>query len=308
MRTKNLFRTIVAATLAVVSTSAFGQYLTTTGSAAVDENAANNATEYVTIGSKMPYAVVPDPIANDASIVPAIYNPTVFRWAVTGASTPTPTKQNGAALTAAAAPDAATHVTDYQVAVSWATLGAHTITVYEQSQPTAASIALGLVGCEDATPEDISVVVLAEPTATWTETDLVLGGCSSGAGQTYAIQAEVTGFDQFQVTYSQSYQDLIGSAPVVTGATTASLGTSDFTPGGTETITAYTLAAGVNYGTYTITMTSVTDRISRKSLADTDAGAPVVQDPGGFTASVLKVYNMPTPSTGKVLKVDNATW
>jgi hypothetical protein len=307
MKTKNLFRILIAASfLAVMSFGANAQLTTSTGPTAVETDA-NQATDFVTVGSIMPYEVTPD--ATISALVtanPLVFSPSVFRWAVAGAATGTLQLQAGGALTPAPAPDAATHFVENQVGVSWTTTGAATLSVFEKSQNL-----VGLPACEDATAEDINVQVVALPTVVYNETDgtagdNIMGGCGV-AGTAVNLPVTATGTDLWQMTYHVRHYTLANV--LIPGdnvdATTASLGTSDiFTSfANTENMTMYTLnIPAATYGRYDITVTSVTDRTSRKSL-----NLPA-QNPGTPTGATLVVWSLPTPSTGQIRHVTNLGW
>jgi hypothetical protein len=168
------------------------------------------------------------------------------------------------------------------------------------------------MSCSGAT-EDLSVVVVAEPTVVWNNGgSLRLGGCGV-AGTSIGIPVTVTGTDRFQLTYTQDYIDLTGASTVTGPVTTGNLGASDifadFT--NTENIDMYTLAIPLaTYGRYEITISAVTDRISRKSLNNyvTETATYGDQDPGDFVTTTMIVYSLPTPTTGQIQHVTNLNW
>jgi hypothetical protein len=308
MRTKNFFRIMFSAAMLFVAYVNADAQLTTTAGATAIETDADEATDFVTIGSRMPYEVTRD--ATISALVtanPGVFSPSVFRWAVAGAATGALEQQAGGGLTAAPAPDAATHVTQNQVAVHWTGLGAATISVYEKSQNL-----VSLPACEDATAEDLNVRVVALPTLSFIEKsgviyDNIMGGCSvDGTG--IAIPVSTTGTDLWGMTFHVRHYTLAGAAIPAddVDSTTASLGAKDlFTDGfaNLDSFTMYTLnIPAASYGYYDITVTSVTDRISRKSL-NTPA-----QDPGTPTGATLRVWSLPTPVTSPVRHKTNLGW
>jgi hypothetical protein len=81
MRTKNLFRIMVAATLfAAVSFSVKAQ-LTTVHLTTVDESVLNEATDYITVGARVPYQLSGDPsiwqLVGQGALVSSVYNWTI---------------------------------------------------------------------------------------------------------------------------------------------------------------------------------------------------------------------------------------
>lgn len=186
MRTKNLFKSLVAATLAVVSVNAFGQggLTTATPVAGADfsvktatawNGTAGNANnlDIVTVTSKMPYSVDRD--ANQAALDASSTSfwPSVFNWALNvpaaGAfQIPTAvtglTVDDGSNGTANNGPN---YFTQNDVAVKWAnTPGTYQITVRERPENSA-----GLTVC-DGQVENIDVWVMRKPTASFMESSL----------------------------------------------------------------------------------------------------------------------------------------
>ncbi len=245
MRTKNFFRTIVAAALcAAVSISANAQ-VTTTGTATTGKgvitntgfgNGANQTPDWVdiaTIGSTMPYSITPD--ANVAALVasnPASFKASVFNWALSGggAFSPALTPDGNADGT----PTYPGFFTETNVSVAWgASTGIYTISATEQSQNT-----LLLPGCTGAS-ENISVWLMNNPTVAVAEAnfnqvingvtatnfigtpgDYVVGGCGVSdpiASTDVYFPLTLTGADQFIVKYDILYTDLTGTPSVLAG-------------------------------------------------------------------------------------------
>jgi len=349
MRTKNLFRTVIATALTVVSINAFGQGKTTTGTANTVRATTTNiptatrpeAVDFVTIGSKMPYSVTPD--ANVAAAVDGInFLVSEYNWRVdidpaAGTNTLTPAATNDATRTVRAADgttvlSAATtadYYTNTDVTVNWLAIGQYDITVKEQSRNT-----LGFPFCSGI-DSSVRVYVMPKPTATFIEAgtlagatniegtinnDAIVGGCGV-ANTTVSFNVTFTGTEAYAIAYQSVFTPFSTGIPgAAVPATATGLGLLNFysaTPAvpNTEALTGvFTFAVpAATYGKYVFTLTSVTDRISRKTLADANGnGTANDQDPGtlvnttGAAAPILTLYSLPTPTTGAVRHVDNS--
>ncbi len=338
MRTKNLFRSIVAATLAVVSTSAFAQ-LTTTGSATVDKgtpyaytsptSGANpEVVDFVTVGSTMPYSVVPDSTIQTIVASGAPFQASSYNWRL--GTTPLGSLRQADGSTALAniatdpAPYNAGYYLDYDVAVIWGnTPGIDSIKVSEHSRNNG-----GLQTCDGA-DTTLYVYVMPKPTAQFIEAgtlagatnivgtanDAIVGGCGI-AGSTLHFNVTFTGTQDFYVYYSSVYTPFGGlAAPAVTGSVTTGLGAANFytatpTVPNTDAVTdAFTFAIpAATYGKYVFTLTGVNDLVSRKSLTAADMGTLVNTTGSAPAGPTLTVYSLPTPTTGRVLHVTNQGW
>jgi hypothetical protein len=339
MKKMNLFRMLAIVTMFTLATNgAFAQGLTTTGTASVIKTgpnfpADNEYIDMVTVGSKMPYQVTPDPTVA-AMVDNVTFFPSVFNWTVTGVGNALELPASHTGLTpddnANGTPVYAGFFKESSVAVQWgATVGDYTISVSEQAQNNA-----GLPACAGAAV-NLDAWVMAKPIVSFDEAatplvngtlniigtpnDGILGGCGlSGASPVDVLLAvDLTGTDQYQVSYKTDYYPLIG-APV--------MGSFAFTPtkfdDGTHTFLSVSGPASPNtgtvsnnneikvtipantYGKWVVTLQGVNDRVSRKSfsaLPTPDLGTV------GATAS-LTIYSMPTPTTQPIQHVTNLGW
>jgi hypothetical protein len=310
MKKSNFFRSIATIALfAVAGATTFAQYITPSVGT---YNAATS--DYVTIGSRVPYYVAPDAtIATMATAGTMDYSN--FLWEVLNAGlTPvaiTPTTFANAPLTAGEG--LAPWVTQNEISVTWAAPAAagnqYVMRATEHSNPLGAgNFALG---CVDATPEVRNVFVLARPTVAFDGTEA--GGCSAAPGTNFYVPLTVTGLGSWEVTYTVSYNGGAASAPatytltladpiagvndgnVVAQSTLArsAAGTPTATPGTDGLEIALPLA---QYGYYDVTITNVTDRIARKSL---DALAAT------GAAGTYRILVTPTPGTGPIQHIQN---
>jgi hypothetical protein len=272
---------------------------------------------------------------------PAVFHPSVFNWAVTGGGA-FQIPASATALTAAPAPDAATYFVENAVAVKWgAVAGTYTISVSERPQNTA-----GIPIC-DGLPVNIDAWVMAKPIVSFDEAatplvgainiigtagDAILGGCGIAAATptNVLLAVDLTGTDQYQVYYKVDYYSLANGTAIPTtpgafaptptkfdeNAHTYITVASAIAPNtGTVSTNAEikaivgALGSGTEYGKWIITLQGVTDRISRKSLALDPVTGLANQDLGTLGAtSVLTLYSLPTPTTGKIQHVTNLAW
>ncbi|HEY9123423.1 MAG TPA: hypothetical protein VIO15_03725, partial [Bacteroidales bacterium] len=162
--------------------------------------------------------------------------------------------------------------------------------------------------------------------------DNVIGGCgiAAGAATNVYLPVRVTGSDQFQVSYTVDFYNVSNLTVIASSTSTTSAkfdaGASFLNiSGGTDYETAnvndgvhaqndilVTVPANT-YGKWVVTLTGVTDRISRKSLSDPNGDGTPNQDMGTVitTAGVdkLTLWSLPTPTTAPVQhKVNNFAW
>ncbi len=348
MRTKNLFRSLIAATLAVVSMSAFAQ-LTTTGAATAVKNGPGPApananqtqvVDFATVGSVMPYNVVPD--TNVASMVDNInFLVSEYNWRVDTDPTTTVSVSPAATdhanrrvraidgtslLTNATTPN---YYTNYEIAVNWLTAGEYDITVSEQSRNT-----LGLPQCPGS-DSTLRVYVMPRPSVEWNETaflgpqgtpgDRNVGGCAiavPGSTTSWAIPVLLESYTQdVKIAYSYTKYTMSGTAGTPVNQTLAASinyneGTDSWytaSPGSPNsgTVTLLTLivpdplvdAAGA-YGRWEFTITGVNDMVSRKSGVTNT----VTDLPGDIAGQTFTLWSLPTPTTGTIRHVTNVGW
>jgi len=325
MRKSNLFRTLAAVTmLAVVTVSANAQ-VTTAGTANTPRNgtaltaACDEAVDFVTINSIMPYSVTPD--ANVAAMVDGSqFLASVYNWTLPAGGTVTAI--GGGALTEPV--PASGWFTDYDVEVHWnGTAAIRTLTVRERPRNT-----IGMPVC-DGSDSTLSIYVMPEPTAIFIEAgtlanatnieatagDAVVGGCAIG-GTTVHFNVTFTGTESFNIAYNYVFTPFGGAAAAPVPLTVNGLGAASFltaTPAApnTDAVTdafQFVVPSGAGtYGRYVFTLTSVTDRVSRKSFNGTNTGVltnTVGSSPAGPTLTLISV---PTPVTGTIRHVDNNT-
>jgi hypothetical protein len=209
---------------------------------------------------------------------------------------------------------------DTIISVDFPATGNFVLTVAERSVSNVA----GVTGCLDATPEDLNITVVAAPTVVYNNGGTyVMGGCGADIAANNNIPLTVAGCNTLQVTYRIDYTNLSGttSALVATGTMMQDGDNADFTTGwgalsvsqGPSNIAIPFNITNGNYGTYTVTLEGVTDRIERKSL-DAVASYGEIGLAGGIPGNdltvgrQLKIYALPTPSTRPIRHITNLGW
>ncbi len=244
---------------------------------------AQEVRDSVTVGSTMKYFVLPDPnynstwynsgnLPSDVTSVTGLVSS--FTWTIQ-------TVSGGAGSTSST-----THIAP----INWTATGTANIKVQEVPSSSAC------VGNETSIP----VVVIPKPTITFTQVgtppDYKDGACYTQAqvtaGINYSFPVAVTSASsQIKVDYSIVFTPLSGS-PVTTTATNV------LVTGGVLPITLQN--TGNLYGSYAVTVTKVTDRVSRKSGVES-TGSDLLTAGGSatFTYNVLKpaetgpIYRLP---------------
>jgi hypothetical protein len=324
MRKSILFRAMAVASMFAIATfSVNAQYTTVPTDAAYD---GTGTSDYVTIGSRVPYYVQPD-----AGIVTLVglgaMNASQFGWefldaTATAAIAPALTvlNYNG---TGAAAGGAADFYVGNEISVVWdaASVAAgtqYTVRATEHSMPTSGVFA---DGCSDATPELRTVWVIDRPTIDFQAASSSACGITPGAGVQYFVPIDVTGLGDWDISFDVTYNGAAylaaqtytaGTATAVAndaallGAASAvkSLnGTPTADVDGLEVIINGATAAN-GFGRYDVTVTNITDRISRKSLDMTLVAAQVADLP----AAAYTIWVMPTPVTAPIRHRSNLTF
>jgi hypothetical protein len=252
--------------------------------------------DFATVGSVMPYQVTPDAaIAN--MVTNGMMNASVYHWTVSGGVALS--QWAGGALTQPTAPDnVADYYTQNQVAAAWASAGIYTLTVAEKSRPL-----FGLTGCE-GNSQYLYVRVVNRPTVAFPAAADTVGGCGI-AGTNVVVPVNLTGTDAWQVTYQIDTINMTGgSGTFQASGASANLGTSTLsatTYANTENaVTLTTVAVPANfYGRMLVSITAVSDHISRKSgVSSTAADVPAV-------AARFVIYSLPTPVTQPIQHVTN---
>jgi len=235
------------------------------------------ATDSVTVGGVLDYFVMPDPVLNpgyDFTTNPLTNLNSTFNWTGTTGASSIVYKKSGP-----------TDIPNY-VTITWGnTPGAYQVSVYE----------ISAAGCQDATPTTIPVQIIAAPTLTYPAAGGSESICGTGTDGSLNINpspitvnftSSVSGNRQMQLVYT------ITSA---SHGTIASNVTANITEAGPGTGT-FTLAAPLQYyDTYTVTLNTVSDRISRKSN--------VVSNASGNTTFTVVIT--PTPNTGTIYHLPN---
>lgn len=230
---------------------------------------ADGEVDSVTIGSLMQYEVTPDAtIAGMANM----YN-SHFEWVISGSNTPEEADSASTGL-----------YTQSTITVRWAGSAGDnpTVSVAENSRPYFGT------GCADATPETQSVLLLAKPTAAW-------NGATTGGGcnvTTYDIDVDVSGVGPWIIDYTVS-KDGGAAAP----KTSAAIGSAS--DKGSNTITLPLDASHFSgVGVYTVNITAISDRISRKSIDAADLS-------GSLPGTAYTIGINPTPNTGTIRHIQN---
>lgn len=304
MKTKSLLLAIAGFVL--LSVQSFAQNVTTPS--APTSEAANS--DYVTVGSRVPYYAAPDPTIKtmtDAGTMKA----SIFKWNVTTAADANMTVpllefdgSAGQQYNDFRVVTPATGFYDNEISVEWTVangFAANTQYKVKVAEKTVTN-SMTIAGCEDATPEVKDVFVLERPTVAFAATEG--GGCGVAPGSAFDIPLTVQGLGNWEVTYTVSYNGGAASAPAnytltlgapaVTDATVIAQSQLDRNTAAGEGLS-YTLPLA-QYGYYDVTITNITDRISRKSLAAL---------PASGASGTYRIYVTPTPTTQPIQHIRN---
>jgi hypothetical protein len=278
MKTSNLIKSLAF----VASTILLGASLNAqvTGTGPLVAPAGNDVTDSVTLGSTMPYRVTGD-INIHALENLGVLTASQFTWTV-------PT--GGTLLNSTGNTGTTPLPTDTSVSVNWTALGTQTITTTEVPQPAGGQPAFTCT----ANTQTLNVAVLARPTAAW-NTPGPAGGCNI-AGTTVTIPVNLKGTGQFNVYYKIVFTPLSGAPVTVVDQTALPLVVGSFQNGGQSVNLSYSIPAAT-YGTYTVTITKISDRISVKS--------GVLSQASDIPGTNYIVYSYPTPQTGPINHIKN---
>lgn len=235
------------------------------------------ATDSVTVGGVLDYFVMPDTALNpgyDFATNPLTNLNSTFNWTGTTGASNIVYKQS-----------AGVDIPNY-VTITWGNAtGSFQVSVYE----------ISAAGCQDATPTTIPVEIIAAPTLTYPAAGGSESICGTGtdgslnfspSAITVNFTSSVSGNRQMQLVYTITSANHGVIASNVTASITE-------TGAGTGT---FTLAAPLQYyDTYTVTLNTVSDRISRKSN--------VVANASGNTTFTVVIT--PTPNTGTIYHLPN---
>jgi hypothetical protein len=302
---KNLLLAIVGVTLMSMQTYAQNVATPTSGTS----EAANS--DYVTIGSRVPYFVAPDATIQ-AMTTAGTMKASIFNWTVTTAADAVIAgvpilEYNGTAgqqYNDFRVVTAGTGYYDNEISVEWSAVNGFAAGTQYKVKTAEKSVTLSatVAGCQDATTEEKNVFVLARPTVAFVGTET--GGCTVAPGDAVDVPLTVTGLGDWQVTYTVAYNGgaastpasytLTLAAPVVTDADVIANSTaSRNTAAGTGLV--YTLPAA-QYGYYDVTITDITDRTSRKSLSALAAAG---------ASGTFRIYVNPVPVTQPIQHIRN---
>jgi hypothetical protein len=223
------------------------------------------AKDSVTVGAVVDYFVMPD------NLISPSYNPAVsftsdlnssFAWTIGGAGSSTVTK---------------TGMLSNYITATWTTTpGSYTLVAKETATTGT---------CPDNIGTTVNSVVIAKPTASFSPTTSSAICSTNPAADTLKLPLVLTtsmSDNNIRITYT------------ITGATTKAATPLDLK----ESATSYTLPAGTfngsSYGVNTITITQVSDRISRKSGVT-----------GTITTNTYTFTINRTPSTGAIYHLPN---
>jgi hypothetical protein len=275
MKTTNLLKSIAITASVLLMGSALSAQVTGVGPLVPPTGI--NVTDSVTIGSTMPYQVSGD-INMHALRSQGVLTASHFTWTVPAGGTLHNNLGAGVPL-----------ATDTTVSVNWTATGAQTISTVEVPQ-----VASGPAFSCTANTSTLNILVLNRPTIAWNGITPA-GGCGV-AGTTVNIPVTLNGTGQFAIYYKIQYTTLAGvvSTPVDNTVTPFTTGTYQ---NGSQTINlTYAIPAG-NYGTYTVIVTQIADRISTKS--------GVASQASDIPATNYVIVSYPTPVTSPITHIKN---
>lgn len=245
---------------------------------------ATGSVDTVTVGSVMPYHVSGD-VNFHLLRGQGLFQKSNFDWSVTGTATGFQLRNFSGAAASTPAPS------DTAISVQWITTGTYHVLTQEVPVPAAGMPA---ISCPSNT-NDLPVLVVDRPTVDWVSPD-PLGGCGVDE-TTIDIPVDLTGTGKYEITYGITYTNLAGVTTDIVAAGTQKL-IGAYVHGNQNNVVLHQLAIpNDTYGTYTVTIENISDRISRKSgVATTNADRP---------ATTLKVYSYPTPTTQPIQHIKN---
>jgi hypothetical protein len=309
MNKSTLLKSVASAALIVVSgISAFAQNVAapTAGAAAEIPNS-----DYVTVGSRVPYYVQTDATIQ-AMTTAGSMKESIFRWFVTTAGDVTIPGVPLLEYTGGAGQQyndfrvvtPGTGYYDNEISLTWSVANGFAAGTQYKVKVAEKSVTLSptIAGCEDLTPVEKPVFVLARPSVAFVGTEG--GGCSVAPGSSFDVPITITGLGDWQVTYTMAYNGGAAGAPVTYTLTQAAPVVTDVNVVA-ESVLARNPAAtfglvvpipALQYGYYDVAITNITDRTSRKSLdALAAAGA----------AGTFRVYVNPVPVTLPIQHLKN---
>lgn len=302
---------LVIGALALTAMQINAQNVVTPSAGAASVEAPNS--DYVTIGSRVPYFVPTDP-SIQAMTTAATMKQSIFNWFVTSATdvsiASVPFYKFAAPATVAVqyddfrTPAAATGFYDNEISVVWSVANGFTAGTQYKIKTAEKSVTLSstIAGCVAITPVEKPVFVLARPAVAFIGTEG--GGCTVAPGSNFDVPLTIKGLGDWQVTYTVAYNGGAAGAAVTYTLTQAAPAVTDVNVIA-ESVLARTPGAGLGlvfpvpalkYGYYDIAITDITDRTSRKSL-DVFAATGAV--------GTYKVYVNPVPVTQPIQHIKN---
>lgn len=318
MRTKNLFRSLIAITFAIMTTGAFAQLTTNHHPYSTDTTTAGETVNYVSQGARVLFATSEDPNI-DALITQGVLVPSAWKWTSSGVGIQffqSDGLSDTSEVTTAGVEDLTGEglVYDSLIAIDFPNLGTVDLYVRERS----ISNISGITGCWDNTPEHLPIQVVSTPTIVFNDADRVMGGCGADQDPNNDIPITVSGSGPFttalRIAYNIYYTPLTGAGSYVVADSTIIEDGTGFNTGwanfsvnnpATNTNIPFNITDG-NYGTYTVTLQAITDVISRKTL-DASTGFETNGLPGAAQRT-LRIYALPRPSTQPIKHIQNLDW
>jgi len=294
----------IAALFTVLGIGAFGQTqvigtLPALKDITVAADIESTAPETVSVNAFMPYTIAPDAVIAAATGATGIFNASGFKWTVPGA---TFFKADGTSALDLSPVGAAGYFKQNTVYVKMpSSATALTLSVAERSNPKFDALA----GCEDVTPEVLSINVVALPIMPTVTSDI--GGCSASVN--YTLGYDFSGASNFPlyIKYSVASYDASGAATTGTPQTyyyrIADASGKMIIPASQLIASLPAGATLVADGKYTVTLSSIWDQASVKALNRTSNIAGVTTEVTGSVAS--NIVKLPTPVTTPIQHIKN---
>lgn len=276
MKINNIFKSIAITASVIMMGGSLSAQVTGTGP--LVPPAGNDVVDSVTIGSTMPYQVTGDITMHDL-ITQGVLTPSHFNWTVPTGGTLHNSLGVGSPL-----------ATDTTVSVNWTSLGVQTVTTTEVPQAASGQPAFTCV----ANTQTLNILVLNRPTIVWNAVSPA-GGCGV-AGTTVNIPITLNGTGQFNIYYKIEFTPLAGvqTTPVDYSVVPFTVGTYQ---NGSQSINLSYAVPAASYGTYTVVVSQIADRISEKSGVPSQAS--------DIPAANYVIYSYPTPVTGPINHIKN---
>lgn len=316
MKQKTIFKIAVAFTISCFCiTTTFGQHTVTVPAASgttlyekgynvANPNTSVETKDYVTVGTKVPYLVIPDPDLNPGWAAAAVSDATTttginstWTWSIPGTiSTTTPGTGHFIKIDVlgTATPHTSGDITVFENSGSACPGSTQTITLEVVAQPTASALSVSdgvdpiASICQSGTDGSLNV-----PFPTFTVTKSIDADIPVDAAVKVKATLVFTSLAGATTTYFTDAILNVNNSGVVSN--------SDITSAAAANSTPHTLTDFDSWGTYTLTITQISDKISRKDL-NTAGGYFALNGGTGYSAtySVFK-----TPVTGPIYHLPN---